>query len=390
MYFIGIDISKYKHDCYIEDSNGVVIRDSFSFDNTKEGFEYFLSVVQSLDHSQEIKIGLEATGHYGANLISLLNDNHLTFMEANPLDVKNFIRFKSKRREKNDKIDAKYIAQYIASDSVDYKSYHLSSYHLIELKSLTRFRESLVKNRSLYLVKITNILDIMFPEFKDFFNNELTNTALFILKKFKKPSRIAKFTRDDMVLCHNHAKVTPASKFEELKQLAKNTIGRENDYNVFQLQISLDLYFKTDEHINEVECKIDEIISTFQSPIFTIKGIGKYTASAILSEFGNIDKFSSPNQMIAFAGLDCGHSQSGLSNKNGKMVKHGSPHLRYNLLLAIRPLKLHQPTFKQYYNKKLLEGKKRRIAESHTAKKLIRVLFYILKNNVPFDSNIIR
>ena len=311
-------------------------------------------------------------------------------MEANPLDVKNFIRFKSKRREKNDKIDAKYIAQYIASDSVDYKSYRLSSYHLIELKSLTRFRESLVKNRSLYLVKITNILDIMFPEFNDFFNNELTNTALFILKKFKKPSRIAKFTRDDMVLCHNHAKVTPTSKFEELKQLAKNTIGRENDYNVFQLQISLDLYFKTDEHINEVECKIDEIISTFHSPIFTIKGIGKYTASAILSEFGNIDKFSSPNQMIAFAGLDCGHSQSGLYNKNGKMVKHGSPHLRYNLLLAIRPLKLYQPTFKQYYNKKLLEGKKRRVAESHTAKKLIRVLFYILKNNVPFDSNIIR
>ena len=116
MYFIGIDISKYKHDCYIEDSNGVVIRDSFSFDNTKEGFEYFLSVVQSLDHSQEIKIGLEATGHYGANLISLLNDNHLTFMEANPLDVKNFIRFKSKRREKNDKIDAKYIAQYIVKN----------------------------------------------------------------------------------------------------------------------------------------------------------------------------------------------------------------------------------------------------------------------------------
>lgn len=152
----------------------------------------------------------------------------------------------------------------------------------------------------------------------------------------------------------------------------------------------MNLYYEIENHINEVEERIDEITNEFYSPIFSIKGIGKYTAVAILAEFGDVSKFSSPNQMVAFAGLDCGHSQSGLSNKNGKMVKHGSPHLRYNLLLAIRPLKLHQPTFRQYYNKKLLEGKKRRVAESHTAKKLIRVLFHILKNNVPFDSNIIR
>ena len=68
MYYIGIDVSKYKHDCFIMNEHGVVIRDSFSFDNNKEGFKLFLDVVKSLDCSQEIKIGLEATGHYGDNL----------------------------------------------------------------------------------------------------------------------------------------------------------------------------------------------------------------------------------------------------------------------------------------------------------------------------------
>ena len=64
MYFIGIDISKYKHDCFIMDDNGQVIRDSFSFDNSQEGFNILLDVLKSLDCSQIIKIGLEATGHY--------------------------------------------------------------------------------------------------------------------------------------------------------------------------------------------------------------------------------------------------------------------------------------------------------------------------------------
>ena len=80
MYFIGIDISKYKHDCFIMNEFNQIIRDSFSFDNDKEGFNLFLSVVKSLDCSQEIKIGLESTGHYGDNLKFFLNANNLTFM----------------------------------------------------------------------------------------------------------------------------------------------------------------------------------------------------------------------------------------------------------------------------------------------------------------------
>lgn len=146
MYFIGIDISKYKHDCFIMNETGQVIRDSFSFDNNKEGFKLFLGVVQSLDCSQEIKIGLESTGHYGDNLKFFLNANNFEFMEINPYLVKQFIRSLSSRKEKNDKLDARFIAKYIASNDHEFKSYRIPSYHLKALKSLSRFRESLVRN----------------------------------------------------------------------------------------------------------------------------------------------------------------------------------------------------------------------------------------------------
>ena len=88
MYYVGIDISKYKHDCFIINHNGEIIRNSFSFENTKKGFDEFLTAIKSLDCSQIIKIGLEATGHYGINLKLFLNDNNLSFMEINPLTLK--------------------------------------------------------------------------------------------------------------------------------------------------------------------------------------------------------------------------------------------------------------------------------------------------------------
>lgn len=55
-YFIGIDIAKFKHDCFIMDQDGTVIRNSFSFKNNKAGFDQLLSILNSLDPSHEKRI----------------------------------------------------------------------------------------------------------------------------------------------------------------------------------------------------------------------------------------------------------------------------------------------------------------------------------------------
>lgn len=80
-YFVGIDIAKYKHDCFICDHNGEVIRRSFTFSNNQTGFKELLSALNSLDQNQKIKIGFEATGHYGSNLKQFLKANDFDFME---------------------------------------------------------------------------------------------------------------------------------------------------------------------------------------------------------------------------------------------------------------------------------------------------------------------
>ena len=80
MYFVGIDISKYKHDCFICTETGEVIEENLSFTNTNEGFNQLLNLLKSLDNNQEIRIGFEATGHYGMNLKLFLEKNNYSWI----------------------------------------------------------------------------------------------------------------------------------------------------------------------------------------------------------------------------------------------------------------------------------------------------------------------
>ena len=67
MYFVGIDISKYKHDCCIISAADQQIVSKFTVKNDKDGFEHLLTTLNSLN-PEDIKIGFESTAHYALNL----------------------------------------------------------------------------------------------------------------------------------------------------------------------------------------------------------------------------------------------------------------------------------------------------------------------------------
>ena len=89
MYYIGIDISKFKHDCAVIDDSGEIITPSWSFTNDSKGFSQLKMLLDSLD--AETRIGLESTGHYGMNLKLFLESNNFSFMEFNPLLINRFV-----------------------------------------------------------------------------------------------------------------------------------------------------------------------------------------------------------------------------------------------------------------------------------------------------------
>ena len=55
MYYIGIDISKFKHDCAVIDDSGEIVTPSWSFTNDSEGFSQLKTLVDSLDAETRIE-----------------------------------------------------------------------------------------------------------------------------------------------------------------------------------------------------------------------------------------------------------------------------------------------------------------------------------------------
>lgn len=386
MIYIGIDISKYKHDCFICKDTGEIIVENLSFENTKKGFQQFLDLLKPYDKSN-VHIGLEATGHYGLNLKLFLEKNNYSFMEFNPLLVKEFKKSLSLRRTKTDKVDAIVICQKLMS--VPYQPNSKLFYHKYSIKSLSRLRESLVKQRSKYMVQLTNILDIVFPEFKPFFNNRFSATSLYLLNKYGNAEKIANMRDFDTPNKISKGHFTYA-KFAKLKELAKNTIGESNEVFEIELQTLISLYNEIDSKINSIDKQISTIIKELNPPTLSIPGIGELTTAVIISEYGDFNKFPNADKLLSFAGLEPGIYQSGTILANGKMVKRGSGYLRYSLMNIANVVIRYNPIFYDFYLKKRSEGKTHRVALSHVCKKLLRVIYKLETQNIQFDPSLLK
>ena len=384
MYYIGIDISKFKHDCAVIDDSGEIITPSWSFTNDSAGFSQLKVLLDSLD--AETRIGLESTGHYGMNLKLFLEANNFSFMEFNPLLINRFVKSKSLRKTKSDSIDCMMIARFLMT--VEYKPYPSSFYHIEKLKSITRFRDSLIRQRSRQLVELTNILDKVFPEFKPFFSGKFSATAIYILSNYSSPEKISNMNSKSYETLRKLSRGRFSTiDFTNLKQLAKNTVGNTEDYLLQEMQIVLDLYSQLDSKVDETEVSIKECVYNMNPPMLTVPGIGIDSAAVILAEFGDFSKFNNASQMLSFAGLEPGYFQSGTSETTGKMVKHGSSHLRYALMNCAQTVVNYEPTFAIYYAKKRAEGKPHRVALSHVVKKLLRVIYTLQMKNLAYDSD---
>lgn len=129
MIFVGIDVAKDKHDCFIPNSDGEVLFNAFTITNSLEGFHDLYQKISSLTKDfSNVKVGLEATRHYSYNLLGYLIDKGLTAYVINPLHTNLYRKSLSLRQTKTDKVDARTIAFMLMSD-VNLKSYSDKLYH---------------------------------------------------------------------------------------------------------------------------------------------------------------------------------------------------------------------------------------------------------------------
>lgn len=387
MILVGIDVSKDKHDCFIMNSDGEVLFDSFAILNNLDGFENLYQKILSVENDfSKIKVGLEATGHYSYNLLGFLLDKGFPTYVINPLLSNLYRKSLSLRQTKTDKIDSRMIAYMLVSD-VDIQPYSASSYHNEELKSLTRYRFTKVQERAKLKVSIARLVNILFPELEDIFSSIHIASVYALLQEFPGASHIASA---HLTRLSNLLKAASKGRFGkstaiELKNAAKHSIALSIPAKSLEIRHTIRLIDELNSEIAEIESEIQKIMDELNSSILTIPGIGYDMGAMILAEIGDLSKFDSPDKILAYAGLSPTTYQSGcFDSSHSKMEKRGSKYLRYALFNATKYVCMWDPVFKEYLAKKRAEGKHYYVALSHAAKKLVRLIYALEKSHMPY------
>ncbi|WP_191398436.1 IS110 family transposase [Flavonifractor sp. An306] len=386
---VGIDVSKDKHDCFIQSAEGEVLMDVFMISNNMDGFRTLLEKIRvCVSHQDKIKVGLEATGHYSYNLLGFLLDNGLPTYVLNPLRTNLYRKSPSLRKTKTDRVDARTIASMLLSD-VGLKPYTDTAYRNEELKSLTRYRFDKVKERAKLKSSIARLVCILFPELETLVSSLHIASVYSLLEEFPGANQVAAAH-----LTRLKALLETASKGRykrnmalEIRDAARNSIGSWMPAKSLELQHTIRLIRELDNEIAEIEEQIQSLMIELDSPITTIPGLGFRMAAMILAEVGDFTRFASPDKLLAYAGMSPSTYQSGqLKNCYPHIEKRGSRYLRYALYNATKYVCHWDPTFAAYLAKKRAEGKHYNIALSHAAKKLVRLVFAMEKSRQPYCS----
>ena len=382
MIYVGIDIAKDKHDCFITSSDGEVLFKPFSITNNRDGFDdLFNKICSTTTDLSKVKVGLEATGHYSYNLLGFLVDRGLAAFVINPLHTNLYRKSLSLRQTKTDKVDARTIASMLMSD-VNLKSYSDTSYHNEELKSLTRYRFDKVKERAKLKTSISRLVLILFPELEKMVSTLHMASVYALLYEFPGASKVSSAHLTRLTNLLEEASKGRYSKDTAImfREAARTSIGSNMPAKSLELKHTIRSIRALDTEIKEIEKEIKIIMDVINSPILSIPGINYRMGAMIIAEIGDFERFDTPDKILAYAGLSPSTYQSGqLDNAYSHMEKRGSRYLRYALFNATKFVCHWDPTFSIYLSKKRAEGKHYTVAISHAAKKLVRIIYQLEK-----------
>ena len=398
-YYVGIDVSKFKHTCCIIDDQGEIIMKSFDFSNSREGFDSLVEIFISIGLKESIQIVMEATGHYHECLFRYLIAKGYQVQIKNPVVILRFKQSEYLDKAKTDNIDAFIIAQFASKHP--FSPSMLKSYNIERIRRISRAKYFLNQDKERTINHLHRYLDESFPEFVPFFRKSDnikryqgrnlfdSKTILWFLENFPSAKKFSCARQETAEKLRRMSKGSFSFvKFNQLREIAKTSIGvafNETETIIVQLINELRIIKQKD---NELDLLLEPLIDETYPNLITIPGIGYRLAGLLIGEIGDISQFPTPDKLIKFAGLDVRIYQSGTVEKRGGVRKRGSPLLRYALFQAAEKSRIHSTELAEYYSKKKNEGKHAICALTHTARKILRIVWALLKTGQNYTSNI--
>lgn len=399
--FVGIDVSSKDlvTSMISEEKHEVVFRGNFVND-LKGATELKKQIINTANSNQidQVIIGMEATSIYSFHpAMFFQEDSDLKKLNTQSvvIDPKKTKRYHDVFAEdKNDQIDAFYIADYLRVGHYSVGLVRQDNY--IALQRLTRSRYELVQ--SLVRAK-QHFIENLYYKLNELVISDELNTSVFgstmmsLLTEDMTTDDLLNISLSDLTAYlteHGRGRFAKPEALAKTIQKAVRSSYRLDKVVANSVDTVLSVYAEEikafQKMIKDLDKAIEKIVKVIDEEqiLRSIPGIGPVYAAGILAEIGQIERFDNEAKLAKYAGLSWKEKQSGnYASDNTPLKRTGNAYLRYYLVEAANRVRIQDPVFGEYYQRKYKEVKRTpsKRALVLTARKLVRVIFFLLKNH---------
>lgn len=394
--FVGVDVSKHKHDVAILNEQKQVVHKPLVIGDDRKGYELLLSKLRRLQteyQTQTFWIGMEATSDYWKNLYYFLKKQPEPFVVVviNPVQTKAFAKSEL-RRAKTDPVNARDIACFLVEKRPKASRDRAPIFDAI--KDVDTQIYSLKKQQTMMLNKLRIELSKVAPEIERATPYIDGQKILALLAAYPTAEAIAKATVEQLheVRYGRHQWFLPVSFIHQMKALAQNSVAHKTGPGAGVVVESL--VRRLSESQKDIEILKEQIrrlymqVNKKQSILTTIKGIGKETACVLEAYIGDVNRFAKAKKMVAYFGMNPVVNQSGKSKRKSYLQKKGSGIIRHKLYMAtLNIIRRKCGPIYDYYARLVDAGKPKLVAIGAAMRKLLVIIYAMLKTQTSFDLN---
>lgn len=392
--FVGIDISKFKHDVAVIDEEQHCITPGFVVGENAEGYRMLferLDNVRRNSKAEDVFIGMEATGSYWKNLYHFLHRKtswHVTVI--NPIQTRRFSQSRL-RRAVTDPVDALEIACYMQERKPAPTALPAPSLQIIQ--DIDKQILSLVKERNADIYRLRLELGKTFPELEKQAPLMTSQRLLTLLSLYPTAEVIRNTSPEELqqLKADKKGRRISAAFITGIRKLAENSIasstGPDSGIVVQTLAVRIT---EIQTHICRLKKELLRVwcCHTAQPGILrTIPGIGPLTAALLEAYIGDVNRFPEYKRIVAYFGLDPRVCTSGISKRgHGNLQKKGNPRMRSILFMnVLAMIRFRVEPIYGFYQCKVAEGKPKLVAIGAAMRKLLVIIYTMMKKNEPFQ-----
>lgn len=392
---VALDIGKNIHYGYFRTPKNQDIKPLRIY-NTGQSFKLFWEKLSRFQHQhglEEVVVGFESTGPYAEPIANFLRKKPVNLVQVNPMHTKKIKELTGNSPNKTDRKDPRVIADVMALGHA--LTVIVPKGAAAQLRRLAHARERAIKYKTAMGNQLQHLVFVIFPELAGIIK-PTTKTGMYLLKNHPDPASIGTLgikQLQSLVRKVSRGRYSP-DKVETLYKAAQNSVGITEGKESILLEIHhlVSNIENENRHIENLETQMSVYLEQipYSHSLLSLKGIGKITVAGLVGEVGDFRKFKTISEITKLAGLDLFEVSSGNHNGVRRISKRGRALMRKLLFFAaLNTVKSHGIMHAKYHTM-LDNGTPRMKALVAVARKLLRIIFALARDNTEYDEHYVR